>query len=147
MTNASLANELMGGMGAAVTPTAPTHSPSLAPSPASATDASAFVLFLFEKDSVGAARGQPYGAVVINPGDQSLGNIMMMSPMAAFAAVRLDQLDTVAFDMIDGAHMDTISADDLGMFLDARQINHHIAPVSGMTAIERLYPQQVALIH
>jgi hypothetical protein len=49
--------------------------------------------------------------------------------------------------MIDGAHMDTISADDLGMFLDARQINHHIAPVSGMTAIERLYPQQVALIH
>ena len=138
MTNASPANELMGGMGAAVNPAAPTQS---------LPNSSAFVLFLFEKDSVGACSGQPYGAILVNPGDQSFADVMMMSRMTAFAAVRLDQLDTVAIDMIDRADMHAVSADNIGMFLDAAQINHHIAPVPGMTGSERPARAQVALTH
>jgi hypothetical protein len=126
-------------MGAAVaTSTAPTQSP---PEP------SPLVLFFFKENSVGAGRRQPHSAILINPGDQSLADIMMMPGVTSLAAVRLDELDTIAFDMIDSADMDAISADNLGMFLDAAQINHHIAPVPEMTGTERPAPAQVALIH
>jgi len=126
-------------MGAAVaTPTAPTQS---TPEP------SPLVFLFFKEDSVSPGRREPHSAIIVNPGDQSLADIMMMPGVTSLAAVRLDQLDTIAFDMIDSADMDAISADNLGMFLDAAQINHHIAPVSGMTATERPAPAQVALTH
>jgi hypothetical protein len=121
-------------MGAAVaTPTAPTQSP--------------LVFLFFKEDGVSPGRREPYSAILVNPGDQSLADIMMMPGVTSLAAVRLDQLDTIAFDMIDSAHMDAISADNLGMFLDAAQINHHIAPVPEMTGTERPASAQVALIH
>ena len=143
MTNVLRANEVMGGMGAAVaTLTAPTQSP---PEP------SPLVLFFFKEDSVGTGRRQPHSAILINPGDQSLADIMMMPGVTSLAAIRLDQLDTLmslgTFDMIDSADMDAISADNLSMFLDAGKINHHIAPVPGRTGTERLAPAQVALLH
>ncbi len=133
------ANELMGGTGAAVaTPTAPTQS---APEP------SPLVLFFFKENGVGAGRREPHSAILINPGDQSLADIMMMPGVTSLAAIRLDQLDTIAIDMIDSADMDAISADNLSMFLDAGKINHHIAPVQGLTGIKRPAPAQVALTH
>ena len=143
MTNVLRANELMGGMGAAVaTLTAPTHS---------APEALPLVLFFFKEDGVGTGRRQPHSAILINPGDQSLADIMMMPGVTSLAAIRLDQLDTLmsfgAFDMIDSADMDAISANNLSMFLDAGKINHHIAPVPGMTGTERPAPAQVALVH
>lgn len=129
----------MGGMGAAVaTLTAPTHS---------APEALPLVLFFFKEDGVGTGRRQPHSAILINPGDQSLADIMMMPGVTSLAAIRLDQLDTIAFDMIDSADMDAISADNLSMFLDAAQINHHIAPVPGLTGTKRPAPAQVALVH
>lgn len=134
----------MGGMGAAVaTLTAPTHS---------APEALPLVLFFFKEDSVGTGRRQPHSAILINPGDQSLTDIMMMPGVTSLAAIRLDQLDTIASvgsfgDMIDSADMDAISANNLSMFLDAGKINHHIAPVPGMTGTKRLAPAQVALVH
>lgn len=129
----------MGGMGAAVaTLTAPTHS---------APEALPLVLFFFKEDGVGTGRRQPHSAILINPGDQSLADIMMMPGVTSLAAIRLDQLDTIAIDVIDSADMDAISADNLSMFLDAGKINHHIAPVPGMTGTERPAPAQVALVH
>lgn len=139
MTNVLRANELMGGMGAAVaTLTAPTHS---------APEALPLVLFFFKEDGVGTGRRQPHSAILVNPGDQSLADIMMMPGVTSLAAIRLDQLDTIAIDVIDSADMDAISADNLSMFLDAGKINHHIAPVPGMTGTERPAPVQVALVH
>ena len=143
MTNVLRANELMGGMGAAVaTLTAPTHS---------APEALPLVLFFFKENGVGAGRREPHSAILINPGDQSLADIMMMPGVTSLAAIRLDQLDTLmslgTFDMIDSADMDAISADNLSMFLDAAQINHHIAPVPGLTGTKRPAPAQVALVH
>jgi hypothetical protein len=49
--------------------------------------------------------------------------------------------------MIDRADVHAVSADNIGMFLDAAQINHHIAPVPGMTGSERPARAQVALTH
>ena len=143
MTNVLRANELMGGMGAAVaTLTAPTQS---------APEALPLVLFFFKEDGVGTGRRQPHSAILINPGDQSLADIMMMPGVTSLAAIRLDQLDTLmsfgTLDMIDSADMDAISADNLSMFLDAGKINHHIAPVQGLTGIKRPAPAQVALTH
>lgn len=87
-------------------------------------------------------------------GDQALVDEVMMSPVAALAAVLLRQLDPAAFDLVHGADVDTVGADYFHMFLDVghvripyepsqrtgsanvRPLSSTIAPMSGQPAAE-----------
>ena len=44
------------------------------------------------------------------------------------AAVGLGELDTIAFDLIDGAEMDAVGADHFHMFFDVREVGHAGSP-------------------
>ena len=44
------------------------------------------------------------------------------------AAVGLGELDTIAFDLIDGAEMDAVGADHFHMLFDGREVGHGASP-------------------
>jgi hypothetical protein len=49
-----------------------------------------------------------------------------MALVRAFAAVLFSKLDTTAFDLVDGADMNAVGADDFHVLFD---ISHEIIPV------------------
>ncbi|GEM72267.1 hypothetical protein SAQ01S_20330 [Sphingomonas aquatilis NBRC 16722] len=57
-------------------------------------------------------------------------------PVFGAGAVVLGELDALAFDMVDGADVDAVRADDLHMFLDVAVIVHHASPGLG-SAVKR----------
>jgi hypothetical protein len=66
---------------------------------------------------------------VLDIGDQGDGDDVMMPFVAALRAVDLGagillgQLDAISLDLVDGADMDAIAADDLGRFLNLADID------------------------
>ena len=79
------------------------------------------VLFLFEGDRDGRI-GRQADLVTLDLGDETDGDEVVMVGMEAFldaldvgTAVLLGQLDTVALDLVDGADMDAVRADDFCM--------------------------------
>ena len=68
------------------------------------------LFFLLHGDRHGSVRRQA-DLVAFHLGDQALVDEVMMSPVAALAAVLLRQLDPAAFDLVHGADVDTVGAD------------------------------------
>jgi hypothetical protein len=99
--------------------------------------------FLFERHRNVGIGAQAHGAVALDLRDKALADIVMMPFMAPGSAldlrsaVLLGQLDAITLDMVDGAHMDAVGADDFGMFLDLGQIDNDVSPVPKMASLER----------
>jgi hypothetical protein len=55
----------------------------------------------------------------------------MMAPMRALAAVLFRQLDATAFNLVDGADMNAVSADDFHVLFD---LGHWVSSVRGNNA-------------
>src|SRR4051812_1479901 len=80
--------------------------------------------FLFFEVYRNVRIGRKPHAAILDSGNQSEGNEVVVALMGAFTAVRLGQFDPIAFDAIDRADMGAIRADDFGVFLDLRYIYH-----------------------
>ncbi|GAA0668283.1 hypothetical protein GCM10009102_18130 [Sphingomonas insulae] len=61
-------------------------------------------------------------------------------PVLRAGRIVLGQLDALAIDMVDGADMDAIGADDLHMLLDVAMIVHATSPVMG-SGVKRADPE------
>jgi len=74
---------------------------------------------------VGAVRAQPHLAV-LDVRDEADRDVVVLGalPVLRLRRVVLGQLDAVALDVVDGADMGAVGADDLGMLLDLRNVDH-----------------------
>jgi uncharacterized protein involved in copper resistance len=64
---------------------------------------------------------------------------MVVALVSAEAAVRLGQLDPVAFDMVDGADRDAVGADHLHMLANIVKAAHRLAPFSSSQRLRTPY--------
>src|SRR3984957_1606719 len=77
---------------------------------------SLFLLF-FQGDGDRTDGGEPH-LVAFNAGHQATIDIVVMPLVRTFSTVLLGQLDPVAFDLIDGADVNAVGADDFHVLLD-----------------------------
>jgi hypothetical protein len=108
-------------------------------------DRLSLLFFFFERHGNVGIRAQPYD-IVLDRSDKATGNEVVMPDMGRFSALDLGarvlfgQLDAVALDMVDGADMDAIGANDFGMFLDLRKVGHSSSPEMGSPGITAVAP-------
>ena len=75
-----------------------------------------FLLF-FQGNGDRADGGEPH-LVAFNPCNQASLDIVVMALVRSFSAVLFGQLDPVALDLVDGADVNAVGADDFHVLLD-----------------------------
>ena len=87
------------------------------------------LLLFFERHGDVGVRAQAYDTI-LDIGDQAERDEVVVPFMGAMpfvdqrARILLGQLDAAALDVVDRADMDAVGADDFGMFLDLRCVDH-----------------------
>jgi len=100
------------------------------------------LLLLFHHHNHGTNGGQPH-LVAFHLRDQALVDEVMVALVATLPAVLLSQLDAVAFDLVDGANVNAVRADNFHVLFD---VGHWMSSVESRNApgpvmFEAIYPQ------